>query len=207
MSLTQSPGPTGLRLDDLWALTIDQYHVMIDQGILGEDDPVELLEGRLVGKMAKSKLHEVVLGLTADRLSEAGPGWHVRSQSPATLADSEPEPDIAVVRGRRLDYLEHHPGAEGIGLLVEVSDSSPARDEGWKLQIYAAAGVKEYWVVDLRRRRLRAYSEPDQAHRSYGVMREYGPEQVVSLVLPGSAEVRVALDEILPPPSRGHVRI
>src|SRR6266851_3947866 len=86
--------------DVIWRFSVDQYHAIIRAGILTEDDPVELLEGWLVTKMPKNPRHRVVTRLIREALENLGaPGWYVDTQEPLTTADSEPEPDVMVVRG------------------------------------------------------------------------------------------------------------
>jgi Uma2 family endonuclease len=90
---------------------------MIHLGILSDDDPVELLEGWLIYKMPKNPSHRVTTKLTLKALEAIVPqGWYVDSQEPITLEDSEPEPDIAIVRGDTRDYLDRHLGASDIAL-------------------------------------------------------------------------------------------
>src|SRR6266404_3463044 len=86
--------------DVVWRFSVDQYHTMIRMGILTEDDPVELLEGWLIVKMSKSPKHRVATRLIRQALEHSvPPGWYVDSQEPLTTADSEPEPDVMIVRG------------------------------------------------------------------------------------------------------------
>src|SRR5262245_39214068 len=119
--------------DVIWRFSVDQYHAMIRAGILTEDDPVELLEGWLITKMSKSPKHRVVTQLARETLARVLPsGWYVDAQEPVTTADSEPEPDVAVVRGERRQYLDHHPGPQDVALVVEVADSSLQRDRSLK---------------------------------------------------------------------------
>jgi Uma2 family endonuclease len=109
----------------LWRLSVHQYHEMVRHGILAEDDEVELLDGLLVSKMTKSSAHSVARWLTQNSLAKVVPeGWYVDSQDGITLAASEPEPDVTVIRGQKRDYLENHPLAADLALVVEVSDSS-----------------------------------------------------------------------------------
>src|SRR5438105_2876312 len=97
--LTQSPDFQIPRLP-VRRFTVAEYHQMIAAGILGEDDKVELLEGLIVPKMARKPPHDAVLGIADDVIRARLPSaWKVRIQSAITTADSEPEPDIAVVRG------------------------------------------------------------------------------------------------------------
>ena len=135
-----TPWPPGPPPEPPRPITVEQYHTMIDAGILTEDDPVELLDGILVEKMPKKSPHRVVTGLTRDAVDDVLPaGWYVDSQEPITTSESEPEPDVYAARGKRRDYLGRHPGPGDVGFLVEVADSSLARDRGPKKRIYARA--------------------------------------------------------------------
>jgi hypothetical protein len=89
----------------LYRLTVDPYERMVEQGTLGEDDRVELLEGIPVPKMPRSPRHAAVAGWLAERLAGlVAPGWHVRKEDPVRIPDhDEPEPDLAVARGAYLD--------------------------------------------------------------------------------------------------------
>src|SRR4051794_22483001 len=111
--------------EPIYRLSVAQYHAMVDHGILGEDDPVELLEGWLVQKMTKHRPHSVVTRRTRRALERVVPaGWYVDSQEPLTTVDSEPEPDVLVAREELADNLERHPSPQEIALVVEVADSS-----------------------------------------------------------------------------------
>jgi Uma2 family endonuclease len=140
--------------------SVEQYHRMIESGALGEDDRVELIDGWVVTQMAKGPEHAYSTGQCQELLQRLLPdGWHLRNQEPITLADSEPEPDLGVVRGARQDYRDRHPGPSDVALVIEVSESSLATDRG-KARIYARAGIREYWIVNLVDRSLEVHSEP-----------------------------------------------
>jgi len=97
--------PLAVPTEPIWQLTVEQYHEMLRAGILDEHAPVELLEGWLVTKMMKKPPHSEATELIRRALDRQMPeGWHVRSEQPVTLASSEPEPDVMVVRGRVRDY-------------------------------------------------------------------------------------------------------
>ena len=133
---------------------------MIREGLLTKDDRVELLDGLLIAKPRLSPQHATAVGLVADILREVLPETYCLRQSHSvTLAESEPEPDVAVVRGGHRDYRDRHPHAEDCSLLVEVADSSLARDT-YKARLYAAAGVHEYWILDLPNRHLIVHRNP-----------------------------------------------
>src|ERR671939_923995 len=95
--------------------TVDEYHRLTELGILTEDDNLELIEGYLVLKMPRNPPHDGTIHRVLKRLVKLlPPGWDVRVQSAVTLVDSEPEPDLAVVREDPCGYLTRHPTAADI---------------------------------------------------------------------------------------------
>ncbi len=153
--------PLAVPTEPVWRLTVEQYHQMIRSGILDSDDAIELLEGWLIQKMPKNPQHRAATKLTRNALEAIAPdGWYVDSQEPITLDDSEPEPDIVVVRGDTRDYLDRHPGARDLSLVVEVADSTLERDRTLKQRLYGRAGIPVYWIVNLVERQLEVYSQP-----------------------------------------------
>jgi hypothetical protein len=192
-AFAQPPIPTV----PVFPLSVEQYHAMIDQGILTDDDPIELLSGLLVPKMPKHPPHRAATNLTRTALeSILPPGWHVDSQEPITLADSEPEPDVVVMRGQIRDYSNRHPGPSDLGLVVEVADSTLDRDRGLKLEIYATNGVAIYWIVNLVDRRVEVYSRP--AGKTYAAKQELGPADEISVTIDGQIVGRIHVSDILP---------
>ncbi|MGH2355070.1 MAG: Uma2 family endonuclease [Chloroflexota bacterium] len=144
---------------------------MLAAGILREGDRVELIEGELLEKPVQNSPHATSLGLVQDVLPQIfGPGFHVRTQSPLALSEySEPEPDLAVVRGSRRTYAIEHPTAAV--LVIEVSDTTLRYDRGRKASLYARAGIQDYWIVNLPERRIEVYREPrpvPEAEFGYG---------------------------------------
>lgn len=136
-------------------LSLAQYHAMILAGVLSEDDSVELMDGFLVTKMPKSPRHvQVVRRLQRLLASLLPPDWTAIKEDPITLTDprttvgSEPEPDIAIVATASLDRPGQHPTADDCLLLVEVAETSVAKDR-LRAGVYAAAGVPEYWIANL----------------------------------------------------------
>jgi Uma2 family endonuclease len=118
--------------------------------------------GQVVNKTPQNPPHAVTIRLVSKALEQlCGEVRDLRVQLPIALSDlSEPEPDLAVVRGKPVDYLDEHPRPDQIVLLVVVSDSTLERDRRRKLPLYAAAGVGEVWLVDLVARRLETHREP-----------------------------------------------
>ena len=192
--------PVGLSAP-LFRLSVDQYHEMARHGILTEDDEVELLDGLLVAKMTKNTAHHVAKLLVQSALAKVIPeGWYVDSQDAITLATSEPEPDVMVVRGQPRDYLEHHPLAGELALVVEVADSSLHYDQGFKKAIYAAAAIPVYWIVNLVDRRVEVYTDPtgpaDQP--DYRQPQAFSGTEQVPVVIAGREVARIPVRELLP---------
>src|SRR3569623_872953 len=86
-------------------------------------------------------------------------------QQPITLANSEPQPELCVVRCEAARYLDRHPGAEDVALVIEVADSTLPLDRNCKLPIYARAGIPEYWIVNLGQQCIEVYREPPATAR------------------------------------------
>jgi Uma2 family endonuclease len=185
----------------LWRLSVDQYHEMIRVGILTENDPVELVEGLLVRKMPKKPPHSIATQLTRDALEHHLPtGWFLNDQEPITTEYSEPEPDGSVVRGERRQYLDRHPGAQELALVVEVADTTLAYDRTTKKQLYARVGIPIYWIVNLVERQLEVYTDPSGPADlpDYGTRQNYGAEDELPIVIEGREVGRLAVRDLLP---------
>ncbi len=139
---------------------------MIETGILGEDEHVELLEGEIVQMSPQEKPHARALGkLTRWLVKGVGDEYVVRPQCPLTLPDSEPEPDLAVVRAADEAAAERHPRTAL--LVIEIADSSARHDLAVKSKIYAGAGIPEYWIVLVKQHAIEVLRDPDPTTRSY----------------------------------------
>ena len=194
------PAPAALQAP-LWRLSVDQYHAMVRHGILTEDHDVELLDGLLVAKMTKNTAHHVAKLLVQGALAKVVPeGWYVDSQDAITLATSEPEPDVMVVRGQPRDYLEHHPLARELALVVEVSDSSLRHDQGFKKAIYAAAGIPVYWIVNLVDRQVEVYADPTGPADppDYLQRQDFRGAEQTPVIIAGREVARIPASELLP---------
>lgn len=193
--------PAAVSTEVIWRFSVDQYHAMIRAGILTEDDPVELLEGWLVTTMPKNPPHSVVTQLTREALAPILPsGWYVDAQEPITTADSEPEPDVVVVRGDRRQYLNRHPGPQDVALVIEVADSTLQRDRVLKKRLYAAAGIPVYWIVNLLDNQCEVYTEPSgpAEQPDYRQQQHYGPADTVPVVIEGREVGRLVVRDLLP---------
>lgn len=195
---TTSPAiaPAG---EALFRVSLKQYHDMIRTGMLTEDDPVELLDGMLVYRMPKSPLHEAVIAVLAELLREVLPeGWCCRAQGSVTLEESEPEPDLIVAKGRNRDYFQTHPRAEDVALVVEVADTSLTRDRGLKKSVYARAGIRQYWVIDLVARRVEVLTRPDTTSGEYSECEVVDISGRAALTVEEGRSVSVAVKDFFP---------
>jgi len=182
-----------------WTRT--EYDRLIERGVLGEDEGIELIGGQMIVAEPKNTPHSTSVTLTAEALRIAfGPGWVVRQQDPLALGDdSEPEPDIAVVQGSARDYRLQHPTRPA--LVVEVADVSLRFDRRDKASLYARGGIDDYWIVDLRHRALELHRRPVRAPRArfgwrYAELRVFHAGEIVAPLAKPDATIAVA--DLLP---------
>jgi len=149
-------------------MTRARYDRLVDVGIFGPEDRVELLDGLLVVREPQGERHATVVGLVRAALERAfGRRYHIREEKPVALDErSEPEPDIVVVPGGLRDYLTAHPSRPV--LIVEVAETSLGLDRLRKGGLYARAGIAEYWVVNLVDEALEVYRDPIRATSGHG---------------------------------------
>jgi Uma2 family endonuclease len=141
--------------------SLEDYHRLAEAGVLREDDRVELIRGELIEMNPIGSRHaESLRELAAALASALGDRARIAVQDPMVLEDSEPQPDLMVLRRRPGGYWLAHPGPADVLLVVEVADSSASYDRGVKLPLYAAAGVPEAWLVDLALGRLELHRSP-----------------------------------------------
>lgn len=174
-----------------------EYERLIGLGILDEDEPIELLGGQMVVREPQAGPHATAVQLVDAALRRVfRGGWSVRQQLPIALDhESEPEPDVCVVRGRPRDYRTAHPTAPV--LVVEVAQESLIRDREQKGSLYARAGVADYWIVNLRDLMLEVHREPIRAPRApyrwrYARVEPLEPTAVVTPLAAPRARIRVA---------------
>jgi Uma2 family endonuclease len=180
--------------------SVDEYHRLIQIGLLTEDDPVELLEGWIVPKMPRHTPHDVSIDMAQDALRPRLPaGWRLRVQSAITTLDSEPEPDFAIVPGPPGRYLAHHPLPNEIATLIEVSESTLERDRQDKGRLYARAAIGIYWIVNLIDRQVEVYTDPTgpDPDPRYRQRQDYAFDQSVPLWIDGREVAQVPVRELM----------
>ncbi|HEY7521374.1 MAG TPA: Uma2 family endonuclease [Methylomirabilota bacterium] len=175
--------------------TVDEYHRMGEAGILNEDDRVELIRGEIVqmspigGDHAScvARLTHILLGRLHGRVVL----W---PQNPLViLPDSEPQPDIILLAWRGDFYRDPLPGPADVALLIEVADTSLRYDRRVKGALYAEAGVREYWIVDLGGDAIEVYRDP----AATGYARTEGVGRGAVLTPVAFADVTLAAADIL----------
>ena len=176
-------------------LSVKQYHAMIENGILLEGSPYELLDGYIVPKdrsaagdkpMTIGLDHVWVVSKLASfssRLERLG--CHLRTQLPISIPpQSEPEPDAMIVLGTVDDYRGRNPGPKDVLAVIEVADSSLSHDRSLKLRIYADCSIPTYVIINLPDRVVEVYTQPLKGKHRYGRVETLPPGK--SVVFPGA---------------------
>lgn len=176
-------------------LSREAWSVLIQAGVFGEDDRIELLKGEIVELSPVGSEHAACVRRLDKYVSAiVGDALMVSTQNPISLSDhSEPEPDFALLLPRDDFYAAEHPRAEDCLMVAEVADSSLEKDRQIKAPLYADAGISLYWVVSLPHHRIECYSRPENG--LYKDLSFYVEGDSVSI--PGF-EGKIAVNDLLP---------
>ncbi|HZP81575.1 MAG TPA: Uma2 family endonuclease [Chthonomonadaceae bacterium] len=178
--------------------TRQQCDMMRDAGIL--TGHYELIDGQIISKMGQKPPHAYVVRALLTWLARLFGAETVQIQSTIDLSAispeyDEPEPDVAVSAQPYTHYVDRHPGPKDLLLLIEVSDTTLRFDLNTKASLYARAGIREYWVVDIGGRRILVHRQPFP--EGYGEVMAYSAEEEVATLARPDAPVRVS--DLLPP--------
>lgn len=208
MSVTIEPN---LRLEEAedtgarpYEWTVAQFYRAIRAGAFEYPERLELLDGEIIEHMAPQETpHIQATLLTAQCLAKVfGNGTHVRTQTPLDICGkTEPEPDVMVVKGDLRDYDARKPAASDVLLVVEVADATLRLDRARKAAIYARAGIRDYWIVNLRARTLEVYRDlrplqGDPLAFGYESITGYTEDELVTPLATPESPIRVA--DLLP---------
>lgn len=172
--------------------SIQDWHQLIDSGVL-EDKKIELLQGDIINMSPEGIPHSGTSKSVSSYLRELLENKACISEAhPITLDNSEPEPDIAIVRLPEEEYLHHHPYAEDIYWLIEIANKSLAKDLGQKAEIYARNKIAEYWVIDLVNNRVIVHTDPEAKQYRQKTVHTSGIIQPVCF-----PELKIRLDKLL----------
>ena len=175
-------------------ITLDEFARMPEY----DDNRVELIDGYIVRRDEMKPAHSGATECLRRRLGDVIPAaWYVREDKPVRIPEwTEPLPDLAVVRGDFRSYLVRHPEPADVAMIVEVSDTSLARDRGEKWDNYAKAAIPVYWIVNLVDSQVEVYTKP--AEGRYSVKQVYKPGEDVPVTIDGDEVGRIAVSDIFP---------
>ncbi len=179
--------------------TVEEYEKLVEIGFIRPEDHVELLRGLIVEKMAQNPPHAVTVDLAEDIVGPLLPaGWRLRQQKPITTSDSQPEPDLIIVRGPLSRYFKRHPLPKEIAAALEVSDTTLTEDRD-KAAIYAEAGIPVYWIINLGKKKIEVYTNPRGGKSpGYRSRRDYGIGEALPVVVEGKRVGLVAVIDFFP---------
>ncbi|MEH2164987.1 MAG: Uma2 family endonuclease [Nostoc sp.] len=181
--------------------TIAEYHRLAELGFFEENDRVELIKGEIIQMAAKGTAHSVCsTRLYRELFKLVLEEAILRGQEPIIIPDdSEPEPDLVIVRNRPDDYLEGHPSPSDVLLVIEISNSTLKYDQDVKLSVYAEAGISDYWIFNLVDNYLESYSEPyKDLQGKFGCRRKLIFLQNESVTLPYFPDLVLDLSKVFP---------
>lgn len=181
-------------LTDPFEWSLDRYHSAIEAGILTEYDAVELIHGQLIKKMPISEDHAGTIEELADYFRDIfGKKYRYRSENPVPiLPKSEPEPDFVIAKKKA--GKKTHPTPKEIYLIIEVANSTLQYDRKVKGPIYAGAGIPEYWIINLKARKIEVHLSPVQEDEVFDSVRSYGENEVFDSPFAG----QVVVSDLLP---------
>jgi Uma2 family endonuclease len=177
--------------------TVAEYSLMGETGILHPDERVELLEGEIQKMSPKGPKHSSST-MRADNCfrKHLGDRVMVRVQEPIVISKhSEPEPDVVLAIPNDKDYADHHPTPQEVLLVLEISDTTLAKDRIIKARLYAQAGVIQSCILNVNSRELEDYRDPDQS--GYRTKHTYKADESFTLV--AFPDIRIAVSDLLPP--------
>lgn len=195
--ITQESAVAEKRTLDVYRLRVEDYDKMIEYGIFGEDERIELLDGVLVKMSPKGIRHRNSTYLASTFFQEKfGRNIVTQSQDPIRLDDfSEPEPDIVLAKAPLSNYALRHPAPKDILLIMEIADSSVAIDRQ-KAQKYAENGIAQYLILNLNTNEIEEYREPDT--EGYRFKKTYTKDESFNLVAFPDVSVKVSDLLLLP---------
>lgn len=146
-----------------YSLTVDEFHRMGDAGIFRPDARTELIDGEIIEMAPIGAPHAGITKRLIDIFSrQIGGAAIIDAQDPVVLgSSSEPQPDLALLRPREDFYVKSHPRCEDVLLLIEIADTTLTYDRDTKIPLYAQAGIREVWLIDINGRHVDVYRQPE----------------------------------------------
>ena len=180
--------------------TLDRYQQALEAGVLTERDRVELIRGKLIYKMASSELHSAMVEFLYTYFSErlGLTTYRYRSENPVPIPDhSQPEPDFIIADKLPGKLQSRYPLPAEVNLVIEVAKTSLKFDRNVKAELYAEAGISEYWIINLKARKIEVYTDPSTVEGRYNSTRTYDLSQSFTSNFLGQVAVAdFPLDEV-----------
>ncbi len=175
--------------------TVEQYQKMIELGILTKYDRVELIRGEIIEMSPVGTKHAACVRRLSNKLGQSlGNSIILSVQNPVVLNDnSQPQPDVALLKPRDDFYATAHPQPQDIFLLIEVADSTIEYDREEKIPLYAQANIIEVWLVDINEQIVEVYQQPTAA--GYQLMQKFACDQDLSIT--AFPDINITVNEIL----------
>ncbi len=163
-------------------INVEEYYKMAEAGILGAADRVELIHGEILRMSPVGSRHAAIVKKLASALNSLFKDQFVLGiQDPVILgSNSEPEPDIALLKFRSDYYVHSHPQSKDIIGIIEVAGTSLKYDQEVKIPLYASHGIPLFWIIDIENNRIEVYENPSQAN--YLEKRSFHPDQKIDLL-------------------------
>jgi Uma2 family endonuclease len=175
--------------------TVDEYHQLVERGLLSEDSQVELIDGEIVRMSPIGSRHAGAVNRSTMYLNRLLADLVIVSvQNPIRLSDvSEPQPDIALLRPREDFYSNSHPGPDDVLVVIEVADESLRFDRTVKIPLYARARIPQVWLIDLQKNVVEIHSKPRRGTYQKLVRLKRGD----GLVIPELADFSFNVEDLL----------
>lgn len=201
--MTQPKSPIefpGNEFPPFYRLDVAQYHLMIEAGVFAVREQCELLDGLLVIRPIKAPAECYVIAMLRDKIgSVLNDNWQIRIRCGLTLVESEPEPDLLVVRGGDRAFEKRHPNVQDLGLIIEIGLESLLHERAMR-RIYARNNAPIYWIVNLVDNIIEVYTQPSgpTVNPDYASRQDYARGDTISLILDGQTIGMLAVSDLLP---------
>ena len=175
-------------------ISVEDYHKMGEAGIFDSGARVELIEGEIFDMTPIGTKHASTVTRLTDIFTDGLRGRATISvQNPIVLGDqSEPQPDLSVLKKKKDYYASAHPRPKDILLLIEVAETTVSQDRAIKIPLYARHGIQEVWLIDLEQKRMEVYHKPVAGE--YRHVDIYRKEQVSPKSFP---DFKINLNELI----------
>ncbi len=196
MVFTETSSNHSLNFLPLRLLSIQEYNLMAEVGILTDEEKVELINGQIITMSPQKSFHAAAITRTNRLFTKQLNQILIRLQLPIIINDfSQPEPDIAIVKYDALDYDDRHPSATEVYLIIEIADTTLKTDLEVKRQLYASGNIPDYWVLDLKQRQLYVYRQSNgQDYQKIMILTD--EDSIAPLHFP---EIQIKVSEMLRP--------